>query len=332
MVKHGKMYIHEPKPGRFYVRVKGTYKPLRKDGEWLKPGTPEFDSLYWSILSGKRAESRTSWKALIASYRQSDRWQGHKPRTRADYERVLLYLIEKIGTRDVTVLKRQHVIEAQKANAHRTRFANYIPQLISVLCEHAIDIGWLEKNPAKGVRLLKTPDHKKQPHIPWPDWAVDLFRAEANDTARLIFEIGIGSVQRPDDWTRFRWNDFNGDSLIATQSKTGIRLEIPCTEALKAALTAAPRKGLTILTKADGRPLPYRRMAEMMRQERKRLGVEAYDLHALRYRGVMELAWAGCDDDEIASYSGHTSKDMIAKYAGEARQQMRARQAREKRK
>jgi hypothetical protein len=41
--------------------------------------------------------------------------------------------------------------------------------------------------------------------------------------------------------------------------------------------------------------------------------------------------WAGCDDDEIATYSGHASKDMIRKYDGEARQIMRALQAREKR-
>jgi hypothetical protein len=41
----------------------------------------------------------------------------------------------------------------------------------------------------------------------------------------------------------------------------------------------------------------------------------------------MELAWAGCDDDEIASFSGHATKSMIRKYAGEARQIMRARQA-----
>jgi hypothetical protein len=52
-------------------------------------------------------------------------------------------------------------------------------------------------------------------------------------------------------------------------------------------------------------------MAQIMLDERKRLGLEAYDLHALRYRGVMELAWSKCDDDEIASYSGHSSKDMI---------------------
>jgi integrase len=72
-------------------------------------------------------------------------------------------------------------------------------------------------------------------------------------------------------------------------------------------------------------------MAQIMRKERERLGLVDYDLHALRYRGVMELAWAGCDDDEIASYSGHSSKAMIRKYAGKARQTMRARQAREKR-
>lgn len=61
------------------------------------------------------------------------------------------------------------------------------------------------------------------------------------------------------------------------------------------------------------------------------LGQYIYDLHALRYRGVKELAWAGCDDDEIAAYSGHATKEMIEKYAGEARQEMRARQARGKR-
>ena len=72
-------------------------------------------------------------------------------------------------------------------------------------------------------------------------------------------------------------------------------------------------------------------MARIMLAERKRLGLTAFDQHALRYRGVMELATAGCDDDEIASYSGHTTKAMIIKYAGQARQKMRAQQAAAKR-
>ena len=80
------------------------------------------------------------------------------------------------------------------------------------------------------------------------------------------------------------------------------------------------------MARPDGTRMDYFYMARIMREERKRLALEAYDLHALRYRGVMELAWAGCDDDEVAAYSGHSSKAIIHKYAGEARQIMRARQ------
>ena len=100
----------------------------------------------------------------------------------------------------------------------------------------------------------------------------------------------------------------------------------------KAELGFAPHPSRHILTRADGSAMDYHAMARVMVRERKRLGLMAFDQHALRYRGVMELAWAGCTDDEIASFSGHTSKAMIIKYAGEARQIMRARQAAAKRK
>jgi hypothetical protein len=100
--------------------------------------------------------------------------------------------------------------------------------------------------------------------------------------------------------------------------------ELPCTKALKRALEHAkaglgyaPLPSRPILCTPSGGTMGYRYIADLMLRERKRLGMEAFDLHALRYRGVMELAWAGCDDDQIASYSRHTTKAMIAKYAGE---------------
>ena len=237
-------------------------------------------------------------------------------------------------------MTRADVIGAQKANSHRTRFANYIPQMLVVLCEHAIDLGWIQHNPAKGVRQLKTPDARKKEHLPWPDWAVDKFRAEAEGLPRLIFEIGVGTVQRPGDWPGFTWGDYDPSgtgTLLLRQNKTDKPLVLPCTVQLKAALDSAkaemgavPIAARPILILRNGNPISYRYMADLMLKERKRLGLEAYDLHALHYRGVKELAWAGCDD-EIAAYSGHATKEMIAKYASEARQEMRARQAREKR-
>lgn len=329
-----KKYLWRHPEGRVYVRLKGTLHRI-----WAAEGTAEFDREYWEILTGKRAMAKTSWAALIDDYRKSERCLALKPRTRSDYDKVLDYLRPKIGDRDVRAMTRAHVIEAQKANAHRTRFANYIVQMIVILSEHAIDLGWISSNPAKGIRALKTPPERRQEHVPWPDWAVERFRTQASPMARLIFEIGVGSVQRPSDWLLLTWGDYDGDSLTVTQSKTGKRLVLPCTENLRAALDEAkaslgyiPLKSRPILTNRDGDHMTYFSMSGVMRKERARLGLKEYDLHALRYRGIMELAWAGCSDDEIAAYSGHATKAMIELYAGEARQIMRARQAREKRK
>ncbi len=329
-----KKYLWRHPSGRIYFRKSGI--PLVRIH--APEGTADFDREYWDIMTGKKWAAKTSFSALIADYRESDRWTSLKPRTRSDYEKVMIYIEDKIGDRDVRVFTRPDAIAAQKANSHRTRFANYIVQILVVLMEHAIDIGWVKENPAKGVRALKTPEHRKKQHLPWPDWAVDKFRKEASGPARLIFEIGVGTMQRPGDWVTFCWGDYDGKNLAVEQSKTDWNGLLPCTDQLKQALDieranlgATPIAARPILTTQSGGRMSYRYMAQIMLKERRRLGLEAYDLHALRYRGIKELAWGGCDDDEIASYSGHATKEMIAKYAGEARQIMRARQASEKR-
>lgn len=324
-----KRYLWQNK-GRWYFRKGGKYTPI--DAEF---GTAQFDAIYWAIMAGKGPVGRTNWAALIASYRASDRFTNLRTVTRNDYQRVMDYLLSKNTDKDMTRLKRSDVLAAMEANKDRVRFANYIPQVMSVLCEHAIDLGWLATNPAKGVRRIKTPDHKKQTHVPWTDEAVAKFRAEATALPLLIFELGVGTVQRPADLTRFTWGDYDGDTLRVVQSKTGVSLILPCTEVLRATLDRVKPDPCdpsdTILRNALGMPMQYDNMAKIMRAERQRLGLVKHDLHAIRYRGVMELALAGCSDGEIAAYSGHASLAMVRKYAGEARQIMQARAARAKR-
>lgn len=338
MVTSRKKLTWQHPSGRWYVRKTVAGKMVYLGRITANEGTAEFDRQYWEIMSGKAHKAKSSWSALIADYRKSERWTGLKPRTRSDYEKVLLYIEEKIGDRDVKTFSRPDAINAQTANAHRVRFANYIVQILVILSEHAIDLGWITQNRAVKVKRLKTPEHKKQKHVPWPDWAVDRFRKEASQQVLLIFELGIGTIQRPGDWVTFCWGDYDGVDLKLRQNKTGKSLVLPCTKELKNALAieeatigATPIAGRPILTTQGGRRMSYRYMSQIMLAERKRLGVQEFDLHALRYRGVMELAWSGCDDDQIASFSGHATKEMIAKYAGEARQIMRARQASEKR-
>lgn len=336
MRKEGrKRYVFEAKPGYLYFRRGGKYLHRFTAPE----GTAEFDRQYWEVMNGKTQEAKRSWSAAIKILRNSERWAEKSVRYRQDLEPVLDYLEEKIGKRDVSRLNAADIYTAMDANKHRVRFANYIPVAVSMIAKEVLRLRWLTENPAVGIERLKVPKSKQQPHVPWPDAAIETFRAKAGALERLIFEIGVGTVQRPGDWVGFRWGDYDGDSLTLRQNKTDKPLVLPCTAALKTALDTAkaslryaPMPSRFIICKQDGSAMTYRRLAEVMLAERRRLGLEAYDLHALRYRGVKELAWAGCDDDEIMSYSGHSTKAMVRKYAGEARQVMRARQAREKRK
>ncbi|UWR59442.1 tyrosine-type recombinase/integrase [Phaeobacter inhibens] len=328
-----KKYLWQHTSGRWYVRKGGRYYRIHAED-----GTPEFDEEYWEILRGKRHEVRRSWSVLIAEFRQSEKWAGYKPRYREDLEKIFLYLDEKIGKRDVKWLTTAEVYKAMERNSHRVRFANYIPVALTLLVKLARRKGWMQENPAENIELLKVPEERKKPHIPWTHAGVAKWRQEAKPLALLIFEIGIGSVQRPGDWNGFSWGDYDGESLKLTQNKTGTRLLLPCTPELKEQLDLA-RKELgnahipdrPILANDDGSPMTYHKIARVMRGERERLGLLEHDLHALRYRGVKELAYAGCNDDEIASYSGHMSKAMIRHYAGEARQEMNAKRANAKR-
>lgn len=335
MRKEGrKPYVREVKPGFVYFYRGGKYLHRFTAPE----GTAEFDHQYWEVMTGKTTEAKRSWSAAIQILRESDRWADKSVRYRQDLEPVLAYLVEKIGKRDVARLTQADIYAAMDKNKHRVRFANYIPVAISMIAKEVVRRRWLADNPAKGIERLAVPKDRQQPHIPWPDAAIAKWRAEAGPLERLIFEIGVGTVQRPGDWVGFTWGDYDGDTLRLRQNKTDKALILPCTTALrealdtaKAALPFSPLPARHIITKQNGSRMDYRRMAELMLIERQRLGLEAYDLHALRYRGVMELAWAGCDDDEIMSYSGHSTKAMVRKYAGEARQIMRAKQARAKR-
>ncbi len=339
MVIRRKKYLWRHSSGRWYVRKCVNGKMIYLGRITAEEGTADFDHQYWEIVSGKRAEVKTSWTALIAAMRETDKWANFSPRYRKDLEPVFEYLTEKIGKADVARLTQADVYDAMEKNLHRVRFANYIPTAISMLSKLAIRKRWRRDNPAIDIEPLKVPKARKKPHVPWVDWAVEKMREEGEPLPLLIFEIGVGSVQRPGDWVDFQWGDYDGETLKLRQNKTGKPLLLPCTEALKKALDQAkaklgfaPHPSRHILTRADGSAMDYHAMARVMVRERKRLGLMAFDQHALRYRGVMELAWAGCTDDEIASFSGHTSKAMIIKYAGEARQIMRARQAAAKRK
>lgn len=322
-------------PRHCYQKPKGVYFQRRgwQTVRIVAPiGSPEFAREYALILQGTPqidAKGRT-FTALIRSYVRSAKWSKLAPRTQEDYRKILDYIDAKFGTLPPEKMQRKDVIRARDTNAKTVRFANYVVQILRILFEYSIDLGWRADNPAKGVSAIASTGEAREP---WPTHLITAYRATAplGSRERIIFELGVGTGQRPSDLLKMRWDDFSDGGVNVRQGKTGVKLWLPITRDLQAALDATKRTGLTICADAIGRPTTYRRAAEMVLAVRAAIGAREYDMHSWRYTAASELGALGCSDEQIASVTGHKTTAMVRKYSGAATQKARAKEAMGKR-
>lgn len=129
-----------------------------------------------------------------------------------------------------------------------------------------------------------------------------------------------------------RWDDLSDGGVNIRQGKTGARLLVPLTPALRAVLASTPKDGLTVCAQTNGKPTSYRGAADLIMAVRRKIGAEAFDIHSLRHTVASELLEAGCTDEQIAAVTGHASLASVKRYTATARQISRAKEAMEKRK
>ena len=304
-----------------------TYFYFRKNGKMVRlpdnPDSLEFDRAYWACRSGKSSKSiKTTFDALIKSYRSSPAFLKLKPRTRQGYEAVLLLISEKNGSKDFCALRRKDVIAARDAYADTWRKANSIVETLSILAKHAIDLEWITSNPATGVEKLKGGSYE-----PWPQWALDAFEREASGIALTAYHLGVGTGQRLEDLCRMEWDHYDGEGIHVIQGKTGARVWVACPSKLSNYLQTLPRAGRYILAKNPTQGLTKSQVQKAVALVRKAIGAEAYVIHGWRYTAAAQLAEAGCSDSQIQAVTGHRPLEMVQKYRAGANQKRLSREA-----
>jgi len=299
---------------------------------------PEFDRAYWAIRSGTAPElqtaPRTSWAALIRSYRASSAYRRLKPGTRSKYNAVIEALLEKNGDKDVRKVTRAQIRAIHEKYADRPRKADHQVQVIRLLLNYAKnELDWIPVNPADGIKLFKA---QKE----WQPWPEDLQKAFVracqhlgDDVMLTAFHLGTGTGQRPGDLCGMRWDHYDGEYVSVVQDKTAARLWIYCPAALRAHLDALPKRGAYLLPKNLTEPLGYDALERRFRKVRAEVGraAEGYVMHGWRYTAAVALADAGASDAEIQAVTGHKTLAMVQKYRSGARQKRLSRAAQERR-
>lgn len=318
----GREYIYFRK-GKFRRRLPGN------------PDTEEFSREYWACRSGKRnAPAKTTWNKLIISYYQSPGFKKLSKGTQANYRRHCEAVREKNGDKDMRTFRRKNALAARDALQDTWSKANERVAVLSILCRHAVDLEWIERNPVEDIPKLTGGEYEA-----WPDASLAAYERYCEDrgltVARTIYELAIGTGQRLGDCIAMRWDDFDGEYMAVTQEKTASRIWIYCPERLQRYIAGLPKTGSHLLARNLTQPLGKRAVQQAVETVREAIGVFKGERrlvpHGWRYTAAKQLADAGCSDAEIQAVTGHKTLTMVQKYRGHANQKLASKRGQQRR-
>ena len=165
-VKGLKEYLSEPKAGR-------TYRYHRKTGTRIisPPGTPEFFAEIAAAeaqIAHRQAPAAGTLGRLIKSYRAAPAFTTLRPRTRADYEKIMGWL-KPLADAPIATLSRGEIAKIRDVafEEKKRSFANYVLAVLSILFNFAVEHGEADDNPVALVRKIRRHAGDARVNRPW---------------------------------------------------------------------------------------------------------------------------------------------------------------------
>jgi integrase len=183
---------------------------------------------------------------------------------------------------------------------------NTLSHLARVL-SWAKDRGLVRENPLEGFRRVYRSDRSE---LIWLPDHVAAFQRIAPLPLKNALMLALHTGQRQGDLLALSWTAYDGKALHIRQGKTGVRVIVPCTAALKALLDALPRKQAVILTSPSGQAWKADHFRHVWRDYSNRAGLKDLNFHDLRGTAVTMLSEAGCTPQEIAAITGHSLRNV----------------------
>lgn len=318
---------------RWRYRRQG-YKTVILHGE---PGSPEFlaeleeAKALGPLAIGSAKVKEGTFSALCVAYYESHGFAARRPVTRATYRNTLERFRLKNGDRIAKEMRRSDVLRIIDRMADRPSAANHLLQVLRILMRFGLDRGLIENDPTHKVRKLKIegdgfPD--------WTDEQIQIYRDkwESGTKQRLAFELLLETGQRRGDVVKMGRQHIKAGRLRLTQSKTGIKINIPVTAALQTELDQVPAGQMTFLHTGKDAPFTPAGFGNWFREQCDRAGLGFVSAHGLRKAKARQLAEAGCTVHEIMAITGHKTMSEVERYTKAASVEKLADSAEAKRK
>lgn len=302
-----------------------TYYYAWKGGPRLegKPGSAEFHASYCAARARQSTLPPDQFASVLDAYRTSSEYAGLAPRTRKDYDGLLLKIEQDFGDFPLAALEdrraRGEFMAWRDRNALRSRRqADYAFAVLARVLSWAHNRGIIAINPCERAgRVYRARRSAKV----WNPEDEEALCAVAAPSLRLALKLALWTGQRQGDLLRLTWSAYDGKTLRLRQGKTGVAVQIPVGGPLATELDRhrATRAELnpdlleeTILLTSTGQQWTEGGFRASWRKACLAAGISGLTFHDLRGTAVTRLAQAGCTVPEIATITGHALKDVGA--------------------
>jgi integrase len=250
---------------------------------------------------------------IIARFKGSPEFTGLAQTTRRSYLSYIKLVEDEFGDLPIAALSDRRIRGEFKD--WRDRFANtprkadFAWTVLARMLSFAKDRGIISVNPCERGGRLYTGSRRDRI---WSEQNLASLLSIAPKEIQLALMLAIWTGQRQGDLLRLPWSAFDGTHIRFQQSKTGRRIVMPAGAPLQALLEVTDRRGPLILTNTLGRPWTADGFRSSWGKLSDRARIEDLTFHDLRGTAVVRLAIAGATVPQIATFTGHSLRDVEA--------------------
>jgi integrase len=310
---------------RYRFRRKGFDQYLFKS----PPGSEGFRQEYRACLDGTAAASILpgadraqpgTFDDLIVRYYRSPDFLDPSDRTREVYRGVIERWRARYGKGKVRDLQPRHVADMMaEMLPHRTA-ANMLRKRLRALMQFAIRQGMTTTNPVTATKPYKV---DSTGFHTWTEDEIAQYEARhrAGTKARLALDLMLWTGQRGGDARVMGPQHVKNRRLEVRQEKTGAVVSLPILPALAGSILAAKTGALVFLLSDHGKPYSRKSFGQRFRKWCDEAGLPQCTAHGLRKAAARRFAEAGCSNQQIKAWTGHTTDSEVARYTAAADQQ-----------
>jgi integrase len=290
------------------------------------PGDPAFMQAYTAALAGlelprkpRNATLDGSIASAVHGYLTSLDFKDKAPDTQETYRIVLRGIAREYGDGPVASLKRKDIKKIVAKLLPQRGKARHWLKLLKILLKWCVDEGWIEDNPAAGIKNVSL---DSEGHKPWPAEYIEKFRARhgLGSMARLALELLIATASRRMDALKLGRQHLQGGVITfrpnKTRRRTNVEVPIPVPVELQRAIDAMPSStGLTFIHKPDGTKFSKSWFGDWFRERAREAGIpDGYTPHGLRKSTAERIALASATAPELMSFGGWSSMTQADEY------------------